>query len=97
MAILEKVDKLQHAISWRGDIPIRSRYTAGIAGRRFYQDLAQGRVGVIDVGTYTTDYVLVDRLRYVEHGSGTISGAMSRAYQLIGRSLLDTFGLELLQ
>jgi plasmid segregation protein ParM len=67
----------------------------GSEGQIVDQDLAQGRVGVIDVGTYTTDYVLVDRLRYVEHGSGTISGAMSRAYQLIGRSLLDTFGLDL--
>jgi plasmid segregation protein ParM len=59
------------------------------------EDLAQGRLAVIDVGTYTTDYVLVDRLRYVERGSGTIATAMSKAYQLIGRSILDTYGLEL--
>jgi uncharacterized OB-fold protein len=37
MAILEKVDKLHHAIAWRGDIPITSRYTAGIAGERFFR------------------------------------------------------------
>jgi plasmid segregation protein ParM len=67
----------------------------GPEGQIVDRDLAQGRVGVIDVGTYTTDYVLVDRLRYVERGSGTIASAMSRAYQLIGRSLLDTFGLDL--
>jgi plasmid segregation protein ParM len=67
----------------------------GPGGQIVDQDLAQGRVGVIDVGTYTTDYVLVDRLRYVERGSGTLASAMSRAYQLIGRSLLDTFGLDL--
>ena len=59
------------------------------------EGLAQGRLGVIDVGTYTTDYVLVDRLRYIERGSGTIATAMSKAYQLIGRSILDTYGLEL--
>ncbi len=57
--------------------------------------LARGRLGIIDVGTYTTDYVLVDALRYVEKGSGSISTAMSRAYQLIGRSILDSFGLDL--
>jgi plasmid segregation protein ParM len=59
------------------------------------EPLAQGRLGIIDVGTYTTDYVLVDALRYVEQGSGTISTAMSKAYALIGRSILDTFGLDL--
>lgn len=37
MAILEKVDKLHQAIAWRGDIPITSRYTAGIAGETFFR------------------------------------------------------------
>ena len=67
----------------------------GPEGQIVDEALAQGRLGVIDVGTYTTDYVLVDRLRYIERGSGTIATAMSRAYQLIGRSILDTYGLEL--
>ncbi|MGD2040089.1 MAG: Zn-ribbon domain-containing OB-fold protein [Anaerolineae bacterium] len=44
MAILEKVDKLQHAIAWRGDIPITSRYTAGIAGERFFRAIMDGRL-----------------------------------------------------
>lgn len=39
MAILEKVDRLDHAIAWRGDIPITSRYTAGIAGERFLREI----------------------------------------------------------
>jgi len=59
------------------------------------EDLARGRLGVIDVGTFTTDYVLVDGLRYIEKGSGTISTAMSRACALVARSLLDEFGLDL--
>jgi len=59
------------------------------------EELARGRLGVIDVGTYTTDYVLVDALRYVEQGSGSIATGMAKAYQLIGRSLLDTLGLDL--
>ncbi len=41
MAILEKVDKLHHAIAWRGDIPITSRYTAGIAGERFFRAIKE--------------------------------------------------------
>ena len=39
MSILEKVDKLHHAIAWPGDIPITSRYTAGIAGERFFREI----------------------------------------------------------
>jgi plasmid segregation protein ParM len=57
--------------------------------------LARGRLGVIDIGTFTTDYVLVDGLRYVERGSGSIATGMSKAYELIGRSLLDSFELDL--
>jgi uncharacterized OB-fold protein len=37
MAILEKVDKLHRATTWKGDFPITSRYTAGIAGERFFR------------------------------------------------------------
>ncbi len=64
-------------------------------GKLVNQDLARGRLGIIDIGTFTTDYVLVDTLRYIEKGSGSISTAMSRAYQLIGRSILDMFALDL--
>lgn len=67
----------------------------GPHGQIVDEALARGRLGVVDIGTFTTDYVLVDGLRYIEKGSGSISTAMSRAYQLIGRSLLDTFGLDL--
>lgn len=39
MAITEKVDKLHHALAWKGDMPITSRYSAGIAGERFFRAL----------------------------------------------------------
>ena len=49
MAILEKVDKLHHAIAWRGDIPITNRYTLGVAGERFFREIKDsGRI----VGTH---------------------------------------------
>ena len=67
----------------------------GEEGQIVDEALARGRLGVIDVGTFTTDYVLVDGLRYVERGSGSIATGMSKAYELIGRSLLDSFGLDL--
>ena len=39
MAITEKVDKLHQATSREGDLPITSRYTAGIAGERFFREI----------------------------------------------------------
>jgi uncharacterized protein len=39
MAILQKVDKLHEVLAWKGDIPIRSRYTAGVAGERFFREI----------------------------------------------------------
>ena len=36
MAILGKVDKLHETVAWRGDIPIHSRYSAGIATLVFF-------------------------------------------------------------
>lgn len=41
MAILEKVDKLHHAIAWKGSIPITSRYTVGIAGEQFFREIKE--------------------------------------------------------
>jgi uncharacterized OB-fold protein len=39
MAITEKPDKLHHAIAWRGEMPITSRYSAGIAGETFFREI----------------------------------------------------------
>ena len=39
MAILEKVDKLHQATAWRGEMPLTSRYTAGIAGETFFREI----------------------------------------------------------
>lgn len=39
MAILEKVDKLDQAVAWKGNIPITSRYTVGVAGERFFREM----------------------------------------------------------
>ena len=39
MPILEKVDKLHQATAWQGDIPITSRYSAGLAGERFFREI----------------------------------------------------------
>ena len=41
MALLDTIDKLGKAIAWQGDIPITSRYTAGVAGERFLREVKE--------------------------------------------------------
>jgi uncharacterized OB-fold protein len=41
VAVLDGIDKLDRCIVWKGDIPITSRYTAGIAGERFYREMQE--------------------------------------------------------
>lgn len=49
--------------------------------------LTRQRIGVIDVGTHTTDYAMADALNYVEPKSGSIEVAMGRVYELLQRSV----------
>jgi len=39
MPLIERITKLDQVRAWYGDIPIESRYTAGIAGERFLRAL----------------------------------------------------------
>jgi uncharacterized OB-fold protein len=56
MAILTKVDKLHEAVAWEGNIPIQSRYSAGIAGERFLREIKDN---ARFVGTYCEECDLV--------------------------------------
>lgn len=65
MSLLEKVDKNIEAKAWRGEIPIHSRYTAGLAGERFFREIMDnGRL----VGTYCPecDYTYVPATLFCE-------------------------------
>jgi len=57
-------------------------------------DLAAGRVGIVDVGTLTTNYILVDRLRYVEVDSDSITSGMSESLQKIAKDLKRDYGFD---
>jgi uncharacterized OB-fold protein len=58
MAILEKADKLHHAIAWKGDMPLTSRYSAGIAGEKFFR-------AIKDEGKFLGTYCEACGLTYV--------------------------------
>jgi plasmid segregation protein ParM len=57
-------------------------------------DLADGRVGIIDVGTLTTNYILSDRLRYVEVDSDSITTGTAEALRKVAKELRDEYGLD---
>ena len=57
-------------------------------------DLAGGRVGIVDVGTLTTNYILADRLRYVEAGSVSIPSGMSEFLVKVAKDLKREHGLD---
>lgn len=63
-------------------------------GRLVNGDLAQGRVAIIDVGTLTTNFVLVDRLRYVEVGSDSITTGMSEVFAKVAKDLKRVHELD---
>ncbi|MEA3375124.1 MAG: ParM/StbA family protein [Chloroflexota bacterium] len=63
-------------------------------GRLVDSDLARARVGIVDVGMYTTNYVLVDRLRYVEVGSDSVTIGMAEMLEKVGKDLKREYGLD---
>jgi plasmid segregation protein ParM len=63
-------------------------------GKLVDSDLAAGRVGIVDIGTLTTNYVLVDRLRYVEVGSDSITSGMGELLQKVAKDLKREYGLD---
>jgi len=63
-------------------------------GKLIDGDLAGGRVGIIDPGHGTTNFIMCDRMRYVETGSGSIPSGMSEALVKIAKDLKREYGLD---
>jgi len=63
-------------------------------GKLIDGDLANGRVGLVDVGTHTTNFILVDRLRYVEVGSDSITTGMAELLQKLAKDLKREYDLD---
>jgi plasmid segregation protein ParM len=58
-------------------------------------DVEHGRVAVIDAGTFTTDFIVADALRYVQRFSGSIPIGWSEALNYVQRELSDRYRLDL--
>jgi uncharacterized OB-fold protein len=65
MAITGKVDKLHHAVSWEGDMPITSRYSAGIAGERFLREI-KDNARILGTRCEECDLVYVPAMMFCE-------------------------------
>lgn len=64
-------------------------------GRIDSSQVEKGRIGVIDIGTYTTDFIVADELRYVQRLSGSARIGWSKVISKVGQSLGDAYELEL--
>jgi plasmid segregation protein ParM len=64
-------------------------------GRIVNSEVERRRIGVIDVGTYTTDFILADELRYVQRLSGSIRIGWSKVINKVQQALSDLYRLEL--
>ncbi len=58
-------------------------------------DVEQGRVAVIDVGTYTVDFIAADALRYIQRMSTSIATGWSEVLSNIQGALSDRHRLDL--
>jgi plasmid segregation protein ParM len=65
-------------------------------GKIVNNDVERGRIGVIDVGTFTTDFVVSDELRYVQRLSGSIPIGWGQVASQVQQALGDLLRLELL-
>jgi plasmid segregation protein ParM len=54
-------------------------------------DLIEGQVGVLDIGMFTTDLILVDGLEYIEARSGSVEVGVSTAIDMLRKVLLDDY------
>jgi plasmid segregation protein ParM len=52
------------------------------------------KIGIVDIGFRTTDFVLLDHLRYIERGSSTTDNGMSKCFSLIANKLRQKTGVN---
>ena len=64
------------------------------AGAMVDTELAQQKIGIVDIGFRTTDYTVIDRLRYVERSSRTMDSGISKAYTIIANKLRENSGVN---
>lgn len=62
-------------------------------GRIANAELAKQKIGVVDIGFRTTDFTIMDRLRYIDRGSRTMDTGISKAFGIISNKLREKCGV----
>jgi len=63
-------------------------------GKIVDRELANQKVGVVDIGFRTTDFIILDRLRYIDRGSRTIDSGISKGFSFIANKLREKAGVS---
>ena len=63
-------------------------------GRIVNEELATQKVGVVDIGFRTTDFTILDHLRYIDRGSRTIDTGISKGFSVISSKLREKCGVS---
>lgn len=64
-------------------------------GEIFDRKLASSRIGVVDIGTLTTDFILFDDLEIIPTKSDTLESALSDVWKFVGENISKTYGRDL--
>jgi len=62
-------------------------------GKIVDEDLASQKVGIVDIGFRTTDFTVLDHLRYIDRGSRTIDTGISKGFSVISNKLREKCGV----
>jgi plasmid segregation protein ParM len=63
-------------------------------GKIINEELANQKVGVVDIGFRTTDFTILDHLRYIDRGSRTIDTGISKGFSVISNKLREKCGVS---
>jgi plasmid segregation protein ParM len=63
-------------------------------GKIINKELANQKVGVVDIGFRTTDFTILDHLRYIDRGSRTIDSGISKGFSVIANKLREKCGVS---
>ena len=63
-------------------------------GKIVNHELANQKVGVVDIGFRTTDFTILDHLRYIDRGSRTIDTGISKGFNVIANKLREKCGVS---
>ena len=63
-------------------------------GKIINRTLANQKIGVVDIGFRTTDFTILDRLRYIDRGSRTMETGISKGFSVIANKLREKCGVN---